>query len=113
MSKIFPSSTKLLALEPHHKFTATNSDLLYVPALSYHLPLADICLFSPQAYHQLYDGLNELVGDKVVMHLKQQPDMSISHDIKIPNDHHQSNLPIISNTTYTKKELDTICNDFI
>ena len=47
-----------------HKFTATNSDLLHFPALSYHLPLADICFFSFQAYHQLCGGSSELDGDK-------------------------------------------------
>ena len=40
------------------------------------------------------------------MHLKHQPDMSIRYDIKIPIDHHQFSLPIISNTACTKKELD-------
>ena len=47
-------------------------------------------------------------GDKVVMHLKQQLDISIRHEIKIPINHHQSILPIISNTACTKKELETI-----
>ena len=42
------------------------------------------------------------------MYLKQQLDMSIRHDIKIPIDHHQSNVPITTNTEFTKKELDTI-----
>ena len=91
-----------------NKFTTTNGDLLCVPALSCHLPSADIWTFSPQAYHHLHGCSNELDGDKVVMHLKQQPDMPIRHDIRIPIEHHQSNLPIIANTAYTKKELDTI-----
>ena len=34
--------------------------------------------------------------------------MSLRHDIKVPIDHHQSNLPIVPNTAYTKKELDMI-----
>ena len=42
------------------------------------------------------------------MHLKQQPDMSVKNDIKIPIDHHQSNLPIVFNTACTKNELDMI-----
>ena len=86
--------------------------LLYVPALTYHLPSADISCFSPQTYHQLYGGSSELDGDKVVMHLKQQPDMSLRHDIKIPIDLCQSNLPIIKNTACTKKELDTYGSHF-
>ena len=83
-----------------HKFTATKGD--QVPALSYHLPLADIYLFSSQAYHQLYDGSSEWDGNKVGMYLKQQPDMSIRHDIKI----YQTNL--LSLAACTKKELNMI-----
>ena len=63
---------------------------------------------SPQANHQLYGVSSELDDDKVVMHFKQQPDASIRCDIKIPIDHLHSNLPIISNTAFTKKELDMI-----
>ena len=47
--------------------TATNNDLLYIPAFSYHLPSADICFFSPQAYYQLYGGSSELDSNKVVI----------------------------------------------
>ena len=53
-----------------YKLTATNGGFLSVPALSYHLPSADIQLFGSQASHQFYGGSNELDGDKVVMHLK-------------------------------------------
>ena len=56
-----------------YKFVATNGDLLYLPGLAYHLDTADICLFSPQNYHQLYGGSSTIDGDKVVMKLKQQP----------------------------------------
>ena len=50
------------------KFTAANGELLYVTALSYHLPSADIWIFSPQAYHQLHGDLSELDGERVAMH---------------------------------------------
>ena len=46
--------------------------------------------------------------DVVVVYLKQQPDMSIRHDIRIPFGHHQSNLLIVASTACTKKELDII-----
>ena len=36
-----------------HTFLGTNDDLLYIPALFYHLPSAAIWLFGPQAYHLL------------------------------------------------------------
>ena len=39
-----------------YKFVASNGDLLYLTGLAYHLETADIRLFSPQAYHQLYGG---------------------------------------------------------
>ena len=90
-----------------HKFTATNCDLLYVPDLFHHLPSADIHLFTPQAY-QVYGDSSELDGNKVVMHLKQKPDISMRHGTNIPIHHRQSNLPIINNTACTKKELNTI-----
>ena len=59
-----------------NKLTATNGDLLYALAHSYHPPSADSPLFSPQAYHEFYVGSSELDGDKVVMHLKQQIDLT-------------------------------------
>ena len=55
------------------KFSATNGDLLYVLTIAYQ---ADVNLFSPQAYHQLYEGSSELDGNDVMIHIKQQSDMS-------------------------------------
>ena len=78
MLKTFPTLTMLFAL----------------------VPSPHIQLFSLQAYHQLYDSSSELDGDKVIMHLKQQPDISIRYDIRIPMVNHQSNLPIIINTIW-------------
>ena len=62
--------------------------LPYVSSLSYHPPLADICLFHHKTHHQIYDGSSELDNDRVVMHLKQQIVMSICYDINVPLDHH-------------------------
>ena len=42
------------------------------------------------------------------MHLKQQPEMSIRFNIRIPIEHHQSNLPIRANDSCTKKGLDVV-----
>ena len=52
-----------------YKFFAKNGDLLYMPGLAYHLTTADIRLFSPQTYHQLYGGSSTIDGDKVIMKL--------------------------------------------
>ena len=41
------------------------------------------------------------------MHLKQKPDMSIRHDLRISTKHQPSN-PILANTACTKKEVDMI-----
>ena len=108
MSKTFPRSTKLLSLEPQYTSLLPQILVYSGPALSYHLPSAEICLFCPQAYHQLCGGSSEFNGDKVVMHPKKQPDIPISHDIKIPIDHQQLNLPIVNITAWTKKEFDMI-----
>ena len=62
-----------------YKFVATNGDLLYLPGLAYHLDTADICLFSPQTYHQLYGGSSTIDGNKVVMKLEQQTDLTFRH----------------------------------
>ena len=83
-----------------HKFIAMNNDLL-----SYHHPSTDVHLLSPQANHQLHGGSSELDGDKVLMNLRQQSDTSIGCDVTIPIKHHQSNLPIVTSTACTKKEL--------
>ena len=97
MAKAFFMLNKVIELgNTLHKFTATNGDLFYVLALSYHLPSDEIQVFGPQAHHQLC----ELDGNKVVMHPKQP----VGYDIKTPIDHHQSNLPIICSTKCTKKE---------
>ena len=107
--KDIPKLNKVFAFETTlHKITTTNNDPLYVSAFSYNLSSADILSVSPQAYHQLYSGSSELDDDEVVVNLKQQLDMTVRHTIKIPIDHYQSNLPIISNTACTKKEVDKI-----
>ena len=47
--------------------------------------------------------VNEFNGDKVVIHIKQQPNTSIRHNIWIPIEHHNSNLLIIANIACIKK----------
>ena len=86
------------------KFEATNGDLLYLPCLCYHLPSADIRLFSPQTYHQLYGGTSELTGDNITMLLPKQSDYSTRHDILIPIDRKSTNLPLVYNVSCSKTE---------
>ena len=87
-----------------YKFVATNGDILFLPGLSYHLDTADIRLFSPQTYHQLYGGEDEIDGERVIMHLQQQPHLDIRHDICIPIDIKNTNLPLIQNTCCNDEE---------
>ena len=56
-----------------HNFTAMSCDLIYVPALSYHLLSADIYLFNPKMYHKLHAISTELDNDII----KKQQGMSI------------------------------------
>ena len=95
-----------------YKFTATNGDLLYLPGLAYHLETADIRLFSPQTYHQLYGGSSVIDGDRVIMHLQQQAEYKIRHDIEIPIDKPNSNLPIIHNVFCSDMEREKIGHHF-
>ncbi len=46
-----------------HRFVDTNGNDVYLPCVSYHLPLTDVRLFSPQIYHQLHGGHSVVNGD--------------------------------------------------
>ena len=59
-------------------------------------------------YHQLYGGSSEFDGEKFVIHLNQQSNMSVKYDIRIPIEQHQSNLPTIANMACKKKKLDEV-----
>ena len=78
-----------------YRFIATNGDVLYLPSLAYHLVTADIRLFSPQTYHQLYGGRSEIDGNKVLMKLQKQNDFTLRHDIQIDIDKQYTNLPVV------------------
>ncbi len=47
-----------------HKFKIDGQDI-FIPCLSYHLPSAEVRLFSPQTYHTLYGGHSVVGGDYV------------------------------------------------
>ncbi len=50
-----------------HKFVDNNGNHVYLPCVSYHLPMTDVRLFSPQIYHQLHDGYSVVNSNEVVM----------------------------------------------
>ena len=95
-----------------YKFVATNGDLLYLPGLAYHLDTADIRLFSPQTYHQLYGGSSTIDGDKVVMKLQQQPGLALRHDVEITIDKTNTNLPMIYDVACSDTEKKEIGHHF-
>ena len=66
-----------------YRFKATNGDTLYLSSMAYHLESADIRLFSPQTYHQLYGGTSHIDGNSVLMELQQQPHIAMRHDVRI------------------------------
>jgi hypothetical protein len=71
-----------------YKFQNDKGDDVFLPCIAYHLPTADIHLFSPQTYHQMNNSHSTITGKQVVMHLKE-------HNIVIPIDWGPSNLPMV------------------
>jgi hypothetical protein len=54
-----------------HEFTDIKGiPAVYLPCVSYCLPETDVCLFSPQTYHQMHDGYLEVYSNCVCMLLK-------------------------------------------
>lgn len=95
-----------------YKFVATNGDILFLPGLAYHLESADIRLFSPQTYHQLYGGDSILNGDRVLMQLRKQTHLQVRHDIDIPIDINNTNLPLIHHVACSEAEKKNIGPSF-
>ena len=80
-----------------HKFRV-NGEPIWLPCLSYHLPSAEIRLFSPQTYHTLYGGHSVVQGDRVKMFVGE-------HRISISIDREGGNVPTIFNTAVSRKEI--------
>jgi hypothetical protein len=53
-----------------HKFTDTNGNPVFLPCVSYHLLQTDVCLFSPQTYHQMHGGYSEVYVQSIQMKLR-------------------------------------------
>ena len=80
-----------------HKFQV-NGKPIWLPCLSYHLPSAEICLFSLQTYHTLYGGHSVVQGGRVECLLSE-------HRISISIDQEKGNVPTIFNTALSRKEI--------
>ena len=80
-----------------HKFQIDGNDI-FIPCLSYHLPSAEIRLFSPQTYHNLYGGHSAVFGQRV--------EMFIDHlRIGIGIDPSASNVPMVYNCLVSAQEM--------
>jgi hypothetical protein len=87
-----------------HKFVDNNGNHIYLPCVSYHLPLTDIRLFFPQIYHQLNGGHSVVNGDEVVMKFRKEGAL-----ISIPIDRNTTNLAIVHNSFVSWKGQEGAC----
>ena len=92
-----------------HKFVDAAGKDVYLPCVSYHLPLTDVRLFSPQVYHQIYGGHSIVNGDEVVMRICDERGPIT---IAIPIDKEVSNLPIVRNSFVPEKVKKKIAHKF-
>ncbi len=69
---------------------------MFLPCVSYHLPQTDICLFSPQTYHQMHGCYLEVYGQSIKMKLRTS---SILIDIIWD----QANLPVVHDSFVSEK----------
>jgi len=83
-----------------HKFNV-NGEPIWLPCLSYHLPSAEVRLFSPQTYHTLYGGHSVVKGDCVEMFVGE-------HQLVVPIDREGANVPTVSNSAVSRKEIANI-----
>ena len=70
-----------------HMFMVDGKEL-FLSCLSYHLPTADVWLFSPQTYHTIYGGHSVVTGDMTQMIIDFLK-------VKIDIDQEGSNVPMV------------------
>ena len=88
-----------------HRFRSGGKSF-WMPCLSYHLPSAEIRLFSPQVFHTLYGGESTVGGGEVVMHVPN-PKGDL-WDIRINIDRDGGNVPMVYDCAVTAKEMRVI-----
>ena len=74
-----------------HRFKNDKWKDFFLHCVSYYLPTTDVCIFSPQTYHQMHRGNSYLCSDCVKMNLKD-------NIIVIPIFRELANLPIVYNS---------------
>ena len=71
-----------------HKFVDANVKDVFLPWIYYHIPTTYVRLFSPQTHHQMHGAYYVIKLFNIKMVLK-------SHNIAIPINRQEANLPII------------------
>jgi hypothetical protein len=79
-----------------HKFTGTNGKPVFLPCVSYHLPQTDVCLFSPQTYHQMHGGYSKVYPQSIQMKL-------CTSTISITIKQGMTNLPVVHDSFVSEK----------
>ena len=80
-----------------HKFKVDGEDI-FMACLSYHLPSADVRLFSPQTHHTLYGGHSTVFGDKVEMFIE-------SLHVGVGINRETSNVPMVFDCWVSPEEM--------
>ena len=81
-----------------HKFLVDGNEL-FLPCLSYHLPTADVRLFSPQTYHTIYGGHSVVNGDMAQMYIDFLK-------VEVEIDREGSNVPMVHGCSVSPKEME-------
>ncbi len=79
-----------------HKFTGTDGKPVFLPCKSYHLPQTDVCLFSPQTYHQMHGGYSKVYAQSIQMKLR-------TSTIGIMIKQGLTNLPVVHDSFVSEK----------
>ncbi len=80
------------------EFVDIKGHFVYLPQVACHLPSPKVHLFSPQVFHQNFQGKSIVFRDQVEIHLTNP------NCIDIPTDVFESNVPIVQNLRCTKAE---------
>ena len=81
-----------------HKFLVDGNEL-FLPCLSYHMPTADVRLFSPQTYHTIYGGHSVVTGDMAQMYIDFLK-------VEVEIDREGSNVPMVHGCSVSPKEME-------
>ena len=80
-----------------HKFKVDGNDI-YLPCLSYHLPSAEVWLYSPQTFHTVYGGHSTVNGNEIKIFINH---LRVHVKINCEN----SNAPMIFDCSVSAKEM--------